>query len=122
MTGSATTVGAAISCGGDRRMEEVGCLMAIFVILLPELQPQLAEKIVQTFPQDHFKLSDLQWIISSSFSVIDLTAKLGIYNPIEPDAVSSGNAVIFSVLSYYGLGPNTLWDWLRTKQEGRVVA
>lgn len=83
-------------------------------------QPQLAEKIAQAFPQDHFKLSDLQWIVSSPLSVIDLTAKLEIYNAREPAAPSSGDAVVFSVLSYYVLGPNTLWDWLRAKQESRV--
>lgn len=94
--------------------------MAIFATLLPEPQPQLLEKIARAFPQNHFRLSDLQWIVSSPLSVIDLTAKLEIYNAREPAACSSGDAVVFSVLSYHGLGLSTLWDWLQAKQESRV--
>ena len=101
-------------------MEKVACCTAVFVILLPEPQPQLAERIAQAFPQDHFKISDLQWIVSSPLSIIDLTAKLEIYDAWEPATPSSGEAAVFSVLSYHGLGPNTLWDWLRAKQERRV--
>lgn len=96
--------------------------MAIFVVLFPEPRPQLAEKIVQEFAEGHFKLGELQWIISSSLSIIELTAKLGIYDTKEPTSPSLGGAVVFSVSSYYGLGPTILWDWLRAKQEARTIA
>ena len=102
------------------RLIKVAYRMAIYVVLLPEPQLTLAERIEQLYPEDHFKLSDLQWIISSPLSIIDLTAKLEIYNLRQPDTPSSGNAVLFSILSYYGRGPATLWDWLRAKQEPRA--
>jgi hypothetical protein len=91
--------------------------MAIFAILMPSPQPLLVETIKNKFPREHLSLSDTQWLISTTGTIIELTAKLGVYDANEPTKPPTGIAIIFAVSSYFGLAPATVWDWLKVKLE-----
>ena len=91
--------------------------MTIFVVLFPETQPALAEAIKATFPAAHLAINDKQWLVSTTGTVIELTAKLRIYDAANPKAESTGNAVIFATSSYYGRAPSNIWDWIKSKLE-----
>jgi hypothetical protein len=91
--------------------------MAIFAILMPSPQPLLVEEIQRRFPLDHLSVSDTQWLISMTGTVVELTAKLGIYDVNEPNKPSTGNAIVFAISSYFGRAPTSVWEWIKTKWE-----
>ena len=91
--------------------------MAIFAILMPQPQPVLVEAIKSAFPDDYLSLSDTQWLISTTGTVVDLTAKIGIYDAKEPNKSPTGNAIVFAISSYFGRAPTSVWDWIRVKWE-----
>lgn len=91
--------------------------MTIFAIMLPGPQPQVAEAIRRLFPLDHYTISETQFLVSASGTAIDVSAKLGVYDPKQPSAPSNGNAVVFATSSYFGRAPATVWDWLKAKLE-----
>ena len=84
---------------------------------MPVAQPRLAEVIKQAFPNDHYAITDTQWLVSSSGTVIEMTAKLGIFDAKNPNASPTGNAIILTMSSYYGRGPQPVWDWIKAKLE-----
>lgn len=91
--------------------------MALFAVLMPSPQQKIAETIKSTFPQDHLALNDTQWLVSTTGTVVELTAKLGIYDATQPQKASTGNAVIVAVSAYFGRGPTSVWDWIKAKLE-----
>jgi hypothetical protein len=91
--------------------------MTIFAVLLPGHQPGVVESIKRVYPNDHYGITDSQWLISANGTAIDVSAKLGVYDPKNPLTPSSGNAVIFATSSYFGRGPTPIWDWLKAKLE-----
>jgi hypothetical protein len=91
--------------------------MTIFVILMPSLQPTLAAKIKEKFSSDHLAITETQWLISTTGTVTDLSATLGIYDPKNPAATPTGQGVVFATSAYFGRAPTTVWDWLRAKLE-----
>lgn len=96
--------------------------MTIFAILLPAPNPALSQRIGEAFEGDCMALSDTQWLVSSSATIQELTAKAGIYDTKSSDNPSLGNAVIFATTSYYGFAPVTVWDWIRSKLEAKATA
>jgi hypothetical protein len=92
--------------------------MTIFVVLTTHPNAALATRIRSAYPNDHYVLSESQWLISTSGTTIDLSNKLGVVDPNNPSA-TIGNAVIFATSSYYGRAPQPVWDWLKAKLEGR---
>jgi mannose-1-phosphate guanylyltransferase len=91
--------------------------MTIFAILMPTPQPQLIEEIKVKFPADHLVLNDTQYLISTVSTAVELAAKLGIYDARNPAKPTTGFAVILATSSYYGRGPATVWEWMKTKLE-----
>jgi hypothetical protein len=90
--------------------------MTIFAVLMPEQQTDLESKIREVYPNDFYQLSLTQWLISDSGTAADISRKLGIFDPANPQ-VAVGEAVIFSTSSYHGRAPTPLWDWMRAKLE-----
>jgi len=90
--------------------------MTIFAILMPAVQPALAEEIKRVYPNDHFMLSDTQWLISSHKTVTDVSNSIGV-SGFEP-GTAKGLAVIFTTSSYFGRAPLPVWDWIKVKLEG----
>lgn len=91
--------------------------MTVFAILMPSTQPNLAEKIKQVYPHDHYFITDTQYLVSSSETVLDVTAKLGIADKSNPNMPPSGVALVFAISSYYGRAPTVVWDWIKSKLE-----
>ena len=91
--------------------------MTIFVVLMQSPQPQIVEAIKNSFAKDHLPLTETQFLISAIGTVQEVVARLGIYDPKDPNAVPTGTAVVFATSSYFGRGPTSLWDWLKTKLE-----
>jgi hypothetical protein len=91
--------------------------MTVFAILMPNLQPSVVAEITRNFPSDHFKLSDTQYLVSSSETAAEVSAKIGVYDLKNPDKPATGNAVIFATSSYFGRAHATVWEWLKTKLE-----
>jgi hypothetical protein len=91
--------------------------MTIFAVLMPSPQPNLAEIIAREFPDDHLSVTDTQWLISSTKTILDITTQIGIYDPKNPEATSTGVAIVISVAAYHGRAPQTVWDWIRAKLE-----
>jgi hypothetical protein len=91
--------------------------MTIFAVLLPMPQPRLVEAIIRAFPNDHLQITDTQWLISAGGTVVELTAKLGIYDAADPTVPPTGNAIVFAVSAYHGRAPTTVWDWIKAQLE-----
>jgi hypothetical protein len=91
--------------------------MAVFAVLLPAPQPALTATIQRLFPNDYLAINDTQWLIATPGTVVELTAKLGVYDGAVPDRPATGNALIILVTSYFGRAPTSVWDWLRARQE-----
>lgn len=96
--------------------------MTIFVILLSASNPILSKRIVDTFNGDCLSLNETQWLVSSSATVQEVTAKAGIYDASNADNPSLGNAVVFATTSYYGFASTTVWDWIRSRLETKANA
>lgn len=90
--------------------------MTIFAVMLPTPSQPLTEAIKRLFPNDHLAISETQYLISAAGTALDLSAKLGVYDPKDP-AKTIGNAVIFATSSYFGRAPTTIWEWIKTKLE-----
>ncbi len=93
--------------------------MTIFTILSPAPNPTLSAAIADRFGVDCLALNDTQWLVSSSATIQEVTAKAGIFDAKNPDAQTLGNAVVFATTSYFGRAPVTVWDWIRSKLESR---
>ena len=91
--------------------------MTVFAILMPEPQPELQKQIIDSFADDLYVLSDMQWLVSSQLTIYEVSAKIKLHDPKNLENPSLGNAVIFATSSYYGKAPATLWDWLKSKLE-----
>jgi hypothetical protein len=91
--------------------------MTVFAVLMPTHQPAIVAEIERNFPLDHLKLADTQYLISTSGTAIELSAKIGIYDIAQPDKPAIGNAVILATSSYFGRAPTTVWDWMKAKLE-----
>jgi hypothetical protein len=91
--------------------------MTIFAVLMPVAQPAIVGEIQRLFANDHLVLNEMQYLISTNSTAVELAAKLGIYDAQQPQKPSTGNAVILATSSYYGRAPTTVWDWMKTKLE-----
>ena len=91
--------------------------MTIFAILLPPPEPKVVNAIKTAYPNDHFSINETQWLISTAGTAIDVSAKLGVYDPRTPLAPPSGNAVIFATNGYFGRAPTNIWEWIKAKLE-----
>jgi hypothetical protein len=91
--------------------------MTIFAVLLPVPQSAVAEAIKRAFPNDHLPINDTQWLISAVGTAIDVTAKIGVVEPGNPQGPHTGNALVFATSGYYGRGPTNIWEWIKTKLE-----
>jgi hypothetical protein len=96
--------------------------MAIFAILMPSPQPNLISEIKRLFPFDHLSLNETQYLISTTGTALELSAKLGIYDTQEPAKPPTGLAVILATSSYFGRAPTTVWEWMKAKLEAQPSA
>lgn len=92
--------------------------MTIFAVLLPTPQPGLVAAIEREFKEvNRRKVSETQWLLASTKTVIEVTAKLGIYDANNPSVPPTGNAIVLAVAAYFGRAPIETWDWIRSRLE-----
>ena len=91
--------------------------MTIFAVLMPNPQPALVAEINAVFPGGHLALNETQYLISTSGTAVELSAKLGIYDAKNPAKAVTGSAVILVTSSYFGRAPTTVWEWMKAKLE-----
>jgi hypothetical protein len=91
--------------------------MTIFAVLvLPPHQP-VGDAIKTAYPSDHLYISDDQWLISTKGTASDVSAKLGLYDPQNPNVAATGSAIVFSTNGYFGRAPTNVWEWIKVKLE-----
>jgi len=90
-------------------------IMTIFTILLPREQPKLVEKIKLEYQTNGLQITETQWLVSASGTALEVSKKLGIYDPANPNGPSSGDAIIFSTNGYFGRAPANVWEWIGAK-------
>jgi hypothetical protein len=91
--------------------------MTVFAVLMQSPQPRVVEMIKQSFPNDHLQLTDTQYLVSGTGTAIDVSAKLGIYDPKNPSTPATGSAIVFATSSYFGRAATNIWDWIKAKLE-----
>lgn len=91
--------------------------MTIFAILLPGPNEQLADAIKAAYPNNWLSLNDTQFLVSSSGTVMEVSAKIGVADPNDRQKPPIGSAVIFATTAYYGRAPTPVWDWVKAKLE-----
>ncbi len=84
--------------------------MAIYVILSLEENPSLEERIKHDFPEDFYRLSDREWLVSSN-----KIAK-AISDDLEISEGKFGQIIIFWVSGYFGWWSRTVWEWIKLKE------
>jgi hypothetical protein len=91
--------------------------MTIYAILLPHPEPAVAAKIVSEFGADALSVNETQWLVSASGTTQDITKRLGIFDPENPNATPTGSAIVFATSGYFGRAPTNIWEWLKVKLE-----
>jgi hypothetical protein len=91
--------------------------MTVFVILLPTPAPAVVEGIKKAFPDNYFSINDTQWLVSTTGTAMEVTSKIGVFDPKVPLSPPIGNAVVFSTNGYFGRAPTNIWEWIKTKLE-----
>ena len=85
--------------------------MAIFVVLPLVPMPSLAQKIAEIFPTDFYRLSDTQFLVSTTGTTVELCERLGI------NSGEINSTIVFATSGYYGRAPNVIWEWIKAKLE-----
>ena len=91
--------------------------MTIFAILLPAPNAKLADAVKAAYPNEWLALSDTQFLVSSAGTAMDVSAKIGVADPVDRQKPVVGNAVVLAISSYYGRAPTPVWEWIKTKLE-----
>jgi hypothetical protein len=86
--------------------------MSIYAVLSRTDNPALEARILELFPNDHYKYSPAQWFISSQGTAKELSDKIGI-----SDKEQNLSAVILSISHYWGRASTDLWDWMKSRWE-----
>jgi hypothetical protein len=87
--------------------------MTVFAVLMPAPEPSLAADIEKVYAGSYLKLSDTQYLVSARATAVEVAAKLLIDSP----GLLARNAIVFSVSSYWGRAPTTVWDWIKARME-----
>jgi len=87
--------------------------MSIYVVLSEVDNEKLETLIKEKYPQDYYQLSPRQWLISSGETAIKLSEDL----LITDEENGPGQAVVFTISSYYGMANPAIWEWLKEKWE-----
>ncbi|WP_419903357.1 hypothetical protein [Kiloniella sp.] len=90
--------------------------MGIFLITHHGSQKaELTQAIETKFPDDHFKVSTMTWLVSFEGTAESLSRDLGI---VSDDGSNIGRTMVTGVSSYYGVEPVDVWEWIRVNWPG----
>lgn len=85
--------------------------MAIFVVCRVSNGPAVEGALKAAFPDDHLKIADKEWLISSSATPKDVSDRLGISDG------KNGSGIVFTTGGYFGRATTEVWDWIKAKAE-----
>lgn len=57
------------------------------------------------------------WLVHYVGTSVELSNELGITSADKTMPSKTGSAMVTSVGTYYGRGPSTMWEWLKTRFE-----
>lgn len=55
------------------------------------------------------------WLVQFSGTSVELSNHIGITGQAEGQSSATGSAMVAPISSYYGRGPNDMWEWLSLK-------
>lgn len=90
--------------------------MAVYLIIAASLHPTLGQRIESLYPGAQ-SFSDRAWMIESEETAQSIARKLGISAPDESGKTTSefGYLLVTKMSgTYWGYGPTSLWDWLKS--------
>lgn len=68
--------------------------------------------------EDRFELQNRAgWLVRHRGTSVEVSNDIGITPPDRETSSELGSAMVTSVGSYYGRGPTTMWEWLKTRFE-----
>jgi hypothetical protein len=83
--------------------------MTVFVVVALTSNPMFEAAIMQSYPDDHLKLTDTVWLVSASGTSRTVSDEL----KISEGEVGSG--MIFSTAGYFGRSSPSNWEWISNK-------
>jgi hypothetical protein len=86
--------------------------MTVFLVLSDGPNPALEQKILETYPDAHFQLSDRQWAVAA-----DKKTSAEVRDELGMRDGSLGRAVVFRTAGASGWFKKSLWEWLAVKEE-----
>ena len=90
--------------------------MAIFAILRSDSAASndaLSALIAERYPNDFYRVTPGQWLISASETTRSISERLDIVK-----GSPGRSTLVVAISSYYGVHTTELWDWIRSKLEG----
>jgi len=87
--------------------------MSIFVILSKTDNNRIETAILNNFPNDYYKISPGQWMVSVEGTARQVSEKIG----ITKEEHGPGPAIILAISGYYGRWSSELWEWMKNKLE-----
>jgi hypothetical protein len=93
--------------------------MAIFLITLPEPQPELEAAIERLFVDNLYRLQPAVWLVSAPLTSFEISAKLGLGDLRNREAEKKGTGVVWMIDHYYGNGDSYIWEWLKARRGDR---
>lgn len=90
----------------------------IAVPLLKDIEP-FKKALQQTISSDSFYQlqADSGYLINYSGTTVELSDHIGVTGHKDGDLPTTGSCIIVPVTSYYGRGPATMWEWIKTRIE-----
>ena len=87
--------------------------MAVFAVLADKPNAELAKKIAELYPTDHYVLTQSQWLVSADMITQTLAEQL------EVRAGKYGRVIVVGTNgSASGWYAKTVWEWITQKVSG----
>jgi hypothetical protein len=84
--------------------------MSVFVVISPNISnPKLEAAIIEHFSEEHYKISDNQWLICAGGISQSVAERLGI------PSGDVDTAIVFAASGYWGRANPAIWEWLKVK-------
>lgn len=92
--------------------------MPIFLVIpLASNTGPLNEAVRGMLPEHdrHQLANDRGWLVTYNGTTKELTNRLGVTGQAQGEKSPIGSAIVAPISSYYGRGPNDMWEWLALK-------
>lgn len=95
--------------------------MPVFLVTpLGHNADQIGEAVKRAFIDEAFELQGRAgWLVSHPGTTVEVSNALGLTASTGDHHPQLGSAMVTLVGSYYGRGPTTMWEWLKTRFENQ---